>query len=160
VRALVVAFCLLAAWPAHARTVAGTVVRVIDGDTIEVLIDHEPVRVRLSAIDAPEIGRGRIDPGQPFGQASRQSLSELTANHAVTIHDDGIDQYGQMLGTVYDGPININARQVDRGMAWVDRRSSLDPALMWLEYRAKSAKRGLWADPNPVPPWEYRPHAR
>lgn len=151
--------CLVAALVgsrADARTVTGTVVHVIDGDTIKVLVDHKPIRVRLSAIDAPEIGHRRGDPGQPFGQAARQSLVNLIAGRAVTIHDEGTDRYGRMLGTVYDGPADINAQQVDRGMAWVYRRYSLDPVLLWLEYRAKAAKRGLWADTHPVPPWEYR----
>jgi endonuclease YncB( thermonuclease family) len=146
----------LIAGQAVARTITGTVIQVIDGDTVEVLVDHVPVRVRLAAIDAPEIGYGRDDPGQPYGQAARQSLANLIARRAVTIYDEGTDQYGLMLGTVYDGPANINARQVSQGMAWVYRDYSHDPVLMWLEYQARVAKRGLWADPHPVPPWEYR----
>jgi endonuclease YncB( thermonuclease family) len=141
---------------AVARTLPGQVVRVIDGDTVEVLIDQRPVRVRLTAIDAPEVRHGRRDPGQPFGQASRRSLGALIAGHRVTVEDEGTDQYGRMLGTIYDGGRDINAEQVRLGMAWVYRHYSDDPALLALERDARQARRGLWADPDPVPPWEFR----
>jgi endonuclease YncB( thermonuclease family) len=153
------ALCLigaLVAGRAQARTITGKVARVIDGDTIVVVVEHKPVRVRLYAIDAPEIGRSPDDPAQPFARASRQSLADMVARRAVTINDEGTDRYGLTLGTVYAGPANINAEQVARGMAWVHLHYFPDPVLLWLEYRAKEAKRGLWDDPHPVPPWKYR----
>jgi endonuclease YncB( thermonuclease family) len=141
------------------RDATGKVVRVIDGDTIEVLIKRKPVWVRLNAIDAPEVRHGAGDPGQPFAQASRQSLGKLVESQTVTVNDNGTDQNGRMRGTVYIGEVNVNAEQVRLGMAWVDPRSSLDPVLLILEHEAREARRGLWADPRPVPPWEYR-HSR
>jgi endonuclease YncB( thermonuclease family) len=83
-------------------------------------------------------------------------LAGLVANHTVSVDDQGTDQYGRMLGMVYVDKINANAEQVWLGMAWVYRHYSHDPALLALERDARQARRGLWADPDPVPPWKFR----
>jgi len=54
------------------------------------------------------------------------------------------------------GDVNINAEQVRRGMAWVYRQYAHDLSLYAIEAEAKAARRGLWADPAPIPPWEWR----
>lgn len=149
-------FAVLVTAGADARTVTGKVVRIADGDTATVLVDQRQVRVRLVAIDAPEVRHGRNDPGQPFGQASRRSLRTLIGGRDVRVEDRGQDQYGRMLGTIYVGTLNVNAEQVRLGMAWVYRHYSNDPALLTLEREARQARRGLWRDPHPVPPWDYR----
>jgi endonuclease YncB( thermonuclease family) len=77
----------------------------------------------------------------------------------VTVEEEGTDQYRRMLGTIYDGKLDVNAEQVRLGMAWVYRHYTSDPALLALEREARQAKRGLWANPRPVAPWEYR-HSR
>lgn len=64
---LVVVALWVCAGLAHAG-MAGPVVAVLDGDTVDVLVDRKPVRVRLAEIDAPE-------KGQPFGTRSRQALA-------------------------------------------------------------------------------------
>ncbi|MBZ0168584.1 hypothetical protein MELA_02647 [Candidatus Methylomirabilis lanthanidiphila] len=54
------------------------------------------------------------------------------------------------------GPTDVNAEQVRQGMAWVYRRYVRDKSLFTIEQEAREARRGLWVDPHPVPPWEYR----
>lgn len=51
---------------------------------------------------------------------------------------------------------DANAEQVRRGMAWVYTKYSRDPAFLPLELEARAERRGLWADPAPAPPWEWR----
>jgi len=52
--------------------------------------------------------------------------------------------------------VDANAEQVNRGMAWVYRRYARDHDLFVLEHGAKVGKRGLWTDPSPTPPWQWR----
>lgn len=127
----------------------GPVVAILDGDTIDVLIDRQPVRVRLAQIDAPEKRHA-------FGTRSRQALSALVFRQSVTVADAGRDRYGRVLGTVYVSRVNVNAEMVRQGMAWVYRQYATDRSLFELEDEARAGRRGLWADPSPVPPWQFR----
>lgn len=68
----------------------------------------------------------------------------------------GKDRYGRSLATLYAGDLNANSEQVRRGMAWVYRQYARDDSLYPVEEEARRAKRGLWSDPHPVPPWELR----
>ena len=154
------ALAIMASAPAYAGMVEGKVVRILDGDTVEILVDRHPIRVRLASINAPELRHSRNDPGQPFAARSRQSLTDLVARQTVTVADEGKDRYGRMIGTIHRDRLDVNAEQVRRGMAWVYRKYSNDPKLLQLEQEARDAKRGLWADPNPVAPWDYRRSAR
>ena len=128
----------------------GKVVGVADGDTLTVLRGHEQVKVRLVEVDAPE-------KAQPFGNKSKQSLSELCFGKTATLADQGKDRYRRTLARVYCDGIDANAQQVRRGMAWVYRKyTPKDSPLYAVENEAKSARRGLWADPAPMAPWEWR----
>ena len=133
---------------AHAELV-GPVVAIQDGDTIDVLVNRQPVRVRLAQIDAPE-------KRQAFGTRSRQALAELVFRQSVRVAETGRDRYGRVIGTVYLGNVDVNAQMVREGMAWVYRQYAKDRGLYELERQAQASRRGLWVDPEPVPPWEYR----
>jgi len=127
----------------------GKVVAVADGDSVTVLRDREQVKVRLVEIDAPE-------KAQAFGYRSRQSLAALVHGQEVLVIEHGRDRYGRTLGRIYRGDLDMNAEQVRQGMAWVYRKYSKDGDLVQIESEAKAAKRGLWRDPDPIPPWEWR----
>lgn len=121
-----------------------------DGDTITVLVnEHEQVKVRLAEIDAPE-------KSQAFGNRSKQALSALVFGKAVLVVDQGQDRYRRTVGRVYQDKVDVNSEQIRQGMAWVYRKYSKDKSLLPIEAEAKAEKRGLWADPEPVPPWEWR----
>lgn len=141
--------CTLGFASAARADFAGPVIAILDGDTIDVLIDRQPVRVRLAQIDAPE-------KRQAFGTRSRQALSALVFRQSVTVADAGRDRYGRVLGTVYVSGVNVNAEMVRQGMAWVYRQYATDRSLFALENEARADRRGLWADPSPVPPWQFR----
>lgn len=142
---------------AHAETLLGRVVAVLDGDTVTILDQSKAQhRVRLAQIDAPEIGHGKNKPGQPFGNASKQSLAELVFSRDVRAECPESDRYGRLVCTIWVGSMDANLEQVRRGMAWVYRKYARDPLYFRAEEEARAARRGLWADPNPVPPWEWR----
>lgn len=145
---LAVAFAL-ASLAAYADF-TGKVVAVADGDTITVLRDKEQVKIRLVEIDAPE-------KKQPFGNKSKQSLSDLCFNKTATLADKGKDRYGRTLARVRCDGVDANAEQVRRGMAWVYRKyTPKNSSLYAVESEAKAARRGLWADAAPMPPWDWR----
>jgi endonuclease YncB( thermonuclease family) len=145
-RALIAA---LALWTATALAFTGRVVAIADGDTLTVMDGKAAVRVRLAGIDAPEHG-------QPYGRKARTSLAELAHRKTVEVDERGRDTYGRTLAVVRVDGIELNAEQVRRGYAWVYRRYSNDSALIALEAEARAARRGLWQDAAPVPPWNWR----
>lgn len=147
---LIALLLLLLPATAMAAEWVGTVVGVADGDTITVLNqDQRTERIRLSDIDAPESG-------QAFGSRAKQALSDLVYRQRVRAVEVDRDRYGRLVARVYVGELDVNAELVRTGMAWVYRQYSRDAALLTLEAEARAAKRGLWADASPVPPWEYR----
>ncbi len=135
---------------AAAEILTGQVIHIADGDTLTVLAtDQQRIKIRMAEIDAPERE-------QPFGQQSQQSLAELASNQKVTVTVRAHDDYGRTVGAVFVAGKNLDAEQVRRGMAWVYRQYATTSSLYTLEAEAKAARRGLWAAPNPIPPWDWR----
>lgn len=91
---------------------------------------------------------------------ARQTLAGLVFRQSVTVEEAGRDRYGRVIGTVYVSGGSVNAQMVELGMAWVYRRYAKDSVLFELERQAQADKRGLWADSDPVAPWEYRHNKR
>ncbi|EHY0578636.1 thermonuclease family protein [Salmonella enterica] len=133
-----------------AAEIKGKVIRVLDGDTIELLQGKTPVRIRLANIDAPE-------KKQPFGKWSTNQLKSLIAGQLVTVAYTQTDRYGRILGCVIaPNGIEVNRYMVQAGAAWVYDQYNTDKTLPALQREAQEQKRGLWADSQPVPPWEWR----
>ena len=153
-------FATLAAFVASvslaANPILGPVVSVADGDTLTVLdtLKHQH-KIRLSGIDAPESG-------QAFGNRSKQALSDCAYGKHATVEGDKTDRYGRTVGRVVVDGIDCNLRQVQLGMAWHFKKyASERPAAESATYAAaedtvRAAKHGLWIDPKPVPPWDWR----
>ncbi len=74
----------------------------------------------------------------------------------VRVHD--VDRYGrQVAEIILPGGRNLNQEIVRAGLAWWYRQYARhDKELERLEAEARAAKRGLWADKAPVPPWDFR----
>ncbi|EPJ3097195.1 hypothetical protein D2184_24470 [Escherichia coli] len=132
------------------QEIQGKVIRVLDGDTIEVLQDKKSVRIRLANIDAPE-------KKQAFGRWSTNQLKTLLAGQSVTVSYTQTDRYGRIIGRVFTtNGTDASRFMVQSGAAWVYERYNEDESLPALQREAQEQKRGLWADANPVPPWEWR----
>ena len=130
---------------------SGSVVGVSDGDTITVLHHGKAEKIRLNGIDCPE-------KGQAYGKKAKQAASNLAFGRDVTIETHGKDKYGRTIGDVLlpDGT-NVNHTLVKEGWCWWYRKyAPRDTVLEGLEMEAREGKKGLWADPLPVPPWEWR----
>ena len=128
-----------------------TVASTIDGDTIEIVRDGRTRRARLYGIDCPE-------GDQRFGEEARAFTQRLVSSARVRIVPRDTDSYGRLVVEVRtaDGK-RVSAELVAAGLAWWYRHYAPDDVqLRDLEAQARAAHRGLWADPNPVPPWTWR----
>lgn len=143
----VVLVCLSAF--ASAEEFSGKVVAVMDGDTLLVIRDGHPVKVRLAGIDAPE-------KAQPFGMASKKSLAEMVKGKQIQATSSAVDDYGRLIAKVYVGEVNVNHEQVRRGMAWEYSRFHSNRELVALQREAQQARRGLWAGEEAVEPSQWR----
>lgn len=129
------------------------VIGIADGDTLTLLVDNKPVKIRLANIDAPE-------KHQPFGQRSKQSLADICWKKNAEYQPQSIDRYGRTVAVVRCNGVEANRRLVEQGMAWVYFKYNRDESLGELERAARVHRSGLWNDPNPVPPWDWRKQQR
>lgn len=141
---------------ASADWLEGTVVAIADGDTLTVLdATQTQHRIRLAGIDAPE-------KRQAFGNVSRQHLADAVFQRRVRVEYHKADRYGRLIGKVLLGGQDLNLAQVTAGLAWhykqYEREQSPDDRRTYAaaEDEARAARRGLWRDSAPVPPWEWR----
>jgi endonuclease YncB( thermonuclease family) len=160
-RPLLVALALAGGWSRCAGdTLRGHVVRIVDGDTISLLValpdgGKAEEKIRLAGIDCPE-------KGQPWGTRAKQQLSDHIYDRDVTIEANKADRYHRIVGKVLDGERDVNLAMVADGLCWWYRKyaseqTQVDQGLYQAaESAAKIARQGLWGDPEPVPPWEWR----
>ena len=138
------------------KILQGKVVSVADGDTITVL-DAEKTqhKIRLQGIDAPE-------KAQAFGAKSKQALYEMVHGKTVQVSFEKSDKYGRILGKVLLDGQDICLQQIKAGLAWHYKKyQNQQPladrdAYSASETAAKNEKLGLWSDPRPVAPWDFR----
>lgn len=128
---------------------AGKVVKIADGDTITVLVDKTQHKIRLEGIDAPERT-------QAFGTKAKQALADKVSGKEIKVVWKKRDKYKRILGNIYLDGRWVNKEMVAEGWAWHYRSLSSNQELAKAQTEAKDAKRGLWADADPIPPWEFR----
>jgi endonuclease YncB( thermonuclease family) len=135
-----------------ARRFEAEVVGVIDGDTIDVLVGRQKTRIRIEGIDCPELA-------QPFGRAAKQFASDRVFGKRVEILSQSTDRYGRTIARVRVGGEDLGLALLKAGLAWQYTTYSHDPVYGAAERGARTARQGLWADKDPVPPWVERRHA-
>jgi endonuclease YncB( thermonuclease family) len=131
-------------------TLTGKVVAIADGDTLTVLDESKTQhKIRLAGIDAPE-------KGQPFGTKARENLAAKVFRQTVRIEVIDVDRYHREVGRIYLGERFINMEMVANGFAWRYVQYDKVGEFTVAEDEAREHQRGLWAEPNPIPPWEWR----
>ena len=126
------------------------VIGVMDGDTIEVLKERKPLRIRLYGIDAPEHD-------QDFGSRAKKFTSEKVFRKMVEVTPVETDQYGRTVAKVYVDGKYLNHMIVAEGLAWWYKSYAANERDLELaEKEARASKIGLWSHPNPTPPWKFR----
>ncbi|MDA7583894.1 thermonuclease family protein [Luminiphilus sp.] len=138
-----------------ASELTGKVVSVSDGDTLRVLVEDQQIKIRLGGIDAPESD-------QPFGQASKRYLAKAVAGQTVVVEFEKKDRYGRVIGKVLLDGTDMNLRQVKAGYAWWyeyykrDQSGADQQAYAAAEQQAKDSGIGLWSEPAPINPYDWR----
>ena len=140
---------LLLANFAVAATLEGVVVKVSDGDTVHLLVGNEKSKIRLDRIDAPESK-------QEYGKEAAKYLADLILGKTVTVVYDKNDRYGRMLGIIFMDGLEINLEMVATGNAWHYRQFDKTIAYCDAERMAREKELGLWANPSPICPQEWR----
>lgn len=148
-------FVLMGATAVGADTLAAKVVRIVDGDTLVVEAGAKRHRIRLAGIDAPE-------KDQPWGEAATRELRRQVAGRQVAVEWHKADRWKRLIGVVVLDGEDVNLHLVDRGLAWHYKRYADEQtpeqreAYSAAETAAQDARRGLWSDPAPIAPWEWR----
>lgn len=149
------AFCFAVHSPVYAAAeFKGLVVGVADGDTISVMHRGRAEKVRLCEIDCPE-------KKQAFGERAKQFTASAAFKKVVLVKVTGCDRYGRSLGeVVLPDRSNLNTALLRAGLAWVymDKQKNIQRRLE--QQKAQIARRGLWQDKQPTPPWQWRKQAR
>lgn len=151
---------LLLALPAQAaETLRGMVRTVYDGDTLLLVAKpYGQIKVRLYGIDAPETAKPDR-PGQPYAAVAQRVLMYKLLGKTVSLEVREQDQYGRAVGLVRLDGRDINAEMVAEGLAWAYRQylqGSYASEYLRLEEQARRRHSGLWQQPNPQPPWDFR----
>jgi endonuclease YncB( thermonuclease family) len=156
--ACVVAIALFAAW-SFAETFTGTVTNVPDGDTIRVAKPGarrgDTVKIRLHGIDCPEAG-------QRFGEVAKKFTNDAVYRRSVTVQVRDTDQFGRAVAWVSyvdDKGVKkeLNLELVKAGLAWwYEHFAPKETRLRDAQEEARKAKKGLWADFDPVAPWDWK----
>lgn len=141
--------------------VSGRVVAVTDGDTAVVeTARREALRVRFYGIDAPESANADW-PAQAYAAESTRFMRELIDGKQVRVRLTGERTYKREVGEIFLREQSASAASVAAGMAWWNKKfARKDRRLEQLQIDARAARRGLWRERNPVPPWEHRARYR
>tara|TARA_Y100000996_G_scaffold317027_1_gene253208 strand:+ start:1433 stop:1771 length:339 start_codon:yes stop_codon:yes gene_type:complete len=97
-------------------------VRVVDGDTVDALVDlgfstFKKVRIRMMGINAPE-SRTRDLEEKAKGLAAKIRLEELLEEDKFVLESHGVGKFGRCLGTLHVDDVNVNKTLVKEGHAW------------------------------------------
>lgn len=150
----VLALLVIALPSALSQEFSGRVVGVSDGDTITVLTDGAPRKVRLSGIDCPE-------KSQAFGRQAKEFTSSHVFSRQVKVISLGQDRYGRTIGEVIlPSGENLSDLLLSNGYAWWYQKYSTDEHRHDLEENARRLKLGLWTDQQAIAPWDYRKIAK
>jgi len=132
---------------------------VTDGDTIRVKITGRHYRVQLAYIDAPELA-------QPYGGRAKEVLAHLINGRLAALEPIDIDQYGRLIAIVYTDGRDVGLELLKRGYAWPyvkylhESTPELRDRYAFAGYAARQLRVGLWRDPKPIAPWDWRLRAK
>lgn len=153
---VVVMVTALAAWwpvPSQADVVA-RVTSVVEGDRLTIRQGGHTKTISIKDIDCPELT-------QPYGKQAKRVTTAYVGNRDIVIRGLAADKQGRLSAEVLlqDGR-SLGRELLKEGMAWWKRSSSADQRLELLEELARAGGKGLWSDPKPVPPWEWKQQAK
>jgi micrococcal nuclease len=138
-----------------ASSLPGKVVEVLDGERIILLSLNRPMKIKLIGVAAPAAG-------QPYEDIARQHLSSLILDKFVVVRYTSLRSDGYLVGQVMLNDMDIGEQVIRDGTAWYDKSEGSNLAeqnraeYLGCEQAARGEGRGLWQDPAPLSPWEFR----
>ena len=137
--------------PVSFSEISGKVIKIVDGDTYDLFLkNNTTIRIRMAGIDAPERG-------MPFYKVAKDYLGKLCFGKQINLELMEKDRYGRYIAYSFlENKTELSHEMIKAGMAWHFKKYSSDAVLSELEIVARKSKLGLWADENPMPPWENR----
>ena len=144
-------FALLSVCPALSwADFAARVVTVHEGDRLTIRHDGRSETIYLKDIDCPE-------PKQPYGKQAKRVIAAYVGNRDVVVRGLTRDKQGRVFAEVllHDGR-NVGHELLREGLAWWKKSTSSDAGLEVIEELARAERKGLWSEPNPVPPWKWK----
>ena len=151
---IIISTIMLQLFPAgEGLAMEGIVVKIIDGDSMKIRVDGVVKEVRLYGIDTPEYK-------QPHSNKAKQFTKRMVDRQLVTVIEKDIDRYGRIVAVVVKRGTIVNMELVREGLAWFYPRycneQPLCNEMKQLEETARTARRGLWKDKDPVAPWDWK----
>lgn len=132
------------------QTFSGKIIGVKDGDTVVILFENKPQTIRLAHVDCPE-------KKQPFGDRAKRYTSNFCFGKTVKVVLAGKpDRNGRWIAEIFRNNQNLGKQLVRQGLAWHFKKYSGDDAYAELERTARARKTGLWAEAQPIAPWDWR----
>ncbi|MDQ7824343.1 MAG: thermonuclease family protein [Candidatus Eremiobacteraeota bacterium] len=149
-----VLLCLLLAprW-ARAESFTGKVLSALDGTNILVRRDDREVSVKFYGIECPEIG-------QASGAEAQDYVRGLLVGKDAFIDVKSVDHSRRLVSRVTVDGKDVSLDLAKAGLAWYDKKATYEPSLQAAVEDAKKEKKGLWAEENPVAPWDFRCQSR
>ena len=136
--------------------IRGRCVGCHDGDSITLLTaGNSQIKIRVAFLDAPELN-------QAFGYRAKQAMSELVFGKDIAVYPHAIDRYSRTVAVVYVDGQDAGLELLRQGLAWTYTRylpeasADIQVSYWQAEAEAREQRLGLWSDPDPMPPWQYR----
>lgn len=157
---IISAVLAMASATVNAEAIEGLIVGVADGDTVTLLTPEKiQVKIRVQGIDAPERS-------QAFGNVSRQAMAKVVFQKNVNAQCSSTDRYGRKICVIYANGVDAGLQLINQGLAWhykqyANEQSPRDRAgYAYAEENARAQRVGLWSEPNPMAPWDFRKSKR
>ena len=148
---IILVILILSTYNVHTQTIlTAKVIGVKDGDTVEVMDNHNKTTIlRLAEVDCPE-------KKQPYGNAAKQFTSKAVYRKTISYIITNKDRYGRSVAKVYYKNKYLSSELIKNGLGWHYKKYSNSKELALLEQKARTQRIGLWVDPNPVYPSDWR----
>jgi len=139
--------------PVSAESFTGKVISVADGNTLMVVSNNRAVKIRPAGVDAPDLD-------QAYGPQAREFLENLVKGKNVWVDVKKQDHYRRLVAPVIVDGLDVSVALAAAGMAWYDSKTAGNGQIAMADAEAQAKKIGLWSQPNPIPPWDFRQQRR
>ena len=133
----------------YAATFTAWGYKILDGDSIIVVFNNKKIPIELDGIDCPELE-------QEFGKEAAEFTTSFVYKKKFTVDIRNYDENDRVIGRVAIDGKDLSLSLIEEGLAWYVKEKNSDKELAKAQKKAKKAKKGLWKQSKPTPPWTFR----